>query len=64
MERYDGSNDGELNDCDVLRAEVTGTKDGIEKEIAVECVIRTSEKWGFLWPVLLIQVCLRRSLRR
>ncbi|MEI3518015.1 MAG: hypothetical protein V8R14_00590 [Clostridia bacterium] len=30
LERYDGSNDGELNDCDVLRAEVTGTKDGIE----------------------------------
>ena len=48
LERYDGSNDGELNDCDVLRAEVTGTKDGIEKEIAVECVIRTSEKWGFM----------------
>ncbi len=48
LERYDGSQDGELNDCDVLRAEVTGTKDGIEKEIAVECVIRTSEKWGFM----------------
>lgn len=48
LERYDDSQDGELNDCDVLRAEVIGTKDGIEKEIAVECVIRTSEKWGFM----------------
>lgn len=48
LDRYDGSNDGELNDCDVLRAVLTGTKDGIEKEITVECVIRTSEKWGFM----------------
>lgn len=48
LERYDDSQDGELNDCDVLRAIVTGTKDGIEKEITVECVIRTSEKWGFM----------------
>lgn len=48
LQRYDASGDGELNDCDVLRAELTGTKDGIEKEIAVECVIRTSEKWGFM----------------
>lgn len=48
LERYDASEDGELNDCDVLRAEVSGTKDGIEKEIAVECIIRTSEKWGFM----------------
>lgn len=48
LENYDGSNDGELNDCDVLRVEFTGTKDGVEKEIDVECVIRTSEKWGFM----------------
>ena len=48
LERYDGSSDGELNDCDVLRAVLTGTKDGVEKEITVECVIRTSEKWGFM----------------
>lgn len=48
LERYDASNDGELNDCDVLRAEVIGTKDGVEKEIIVESVIRTSEKWGFM----------------
>lgn len=48
LERYDSKNDGELNDCDVLRAVVTGTKDGVEKEITVECVIRTSEKWGFM----------------
>ena len=48
LENYDGSQDGELNDCDVLRAVLTGTKDGIEKEIMVECVIRTSEKWGFM----------------
>lgn len=48
LERYDASQDGELNDCDVLRAVVRGTKDGIEKEIVVESVIRTSEKWGFM----------------
>ena len=48
LDNYDGSNDGELNDCDVLRVEFTGTKDGIEKEIDVECVIRTSDKWGFM----------------
>lgn len=48
LERYDSKNDGELNDCDVLRAVVTGIKDGVEKEITVECVIRTSEKWGFM----------------
>lgn len=48
LENYDDSNDGELNDCDVLRVEFTGTKDGIEKEIDVECVIRTSDKWGFM----------------
>ena len=48
LERYDDSNDGSLNDCDVLRAELTGTKDGIEKEIVVESVIRTSETWGFM----------------
>lgn len=48
LERYDGSQDGELNDSDVLRAVVRGTKDGVEKEIIVESVIRTSEKWGFM----------------
>ncbi len=48
LENYDDSRDGELNDCDVLRAVVRGTKDGIEKEIMVESVIRTSEKWGFM----------------
>lgn len=48
LERYDGSQDGELNDSDVLRAVVKGTKDGVEKEIIVESVIRTSEKWGFM----------------
>ena len=48
LDNYDGSNDGELNDCDVLRVEFTGTKDGVEKEIDVECVIRTSDKWGFM----------------
>lgn len=48
LERYDDSQDGELNDSDVLRAVVRGTKDGVEKEIIVESVIRTSEKWGFM----------------
>jgi saccharopine dehydrogenase (NAD+, L-lysine-forming) len=48
LDRYDSSHDGQLNDCDVLRAVVKGTKDGIEKEIVVESVIRTSEKWGFM----------------
>jgi Saccharopine dehydrogenase and related proteins len=48
LEGYDGSQDGGLNDCDVLRAVVKGTKNGIEKEIIVESVIRTSEKWGFM----------------
>lgn len=48
LERYDGSNDGKLNDCDVLRAVVKGTKDGVEKEVVVESVIRTSERWGFM----------------
>lgn len=48
LERYDSKQDGELNDCDVLRAVVSGTKDGIEKEIIVESVIRTSRKWGFM----------------
>lgn len=48
LERYDDSRDGELNDSDVLRAVVKGTKDGVEKEIVVESVIRTSEKWGFM----------------
>ena len=38
----------ELNDCDVLRAVVRGQKDGVEKEIMVESVIRTSTKWGFM----------------
>lgn len=48
LSRYDDSNDGELNDSDVLRAVVKGTKDGVEKEVIVESVIRTSEKWGFM----------------
>ena len=48
LERYDGSQDGELNDCDVLRTVVRGTKDNVEKEIIVESVIRTSKKWGFM----------------
>jgi saccharopine dehydrogenase-like NADP-dependent oxidoreductase len=48
LAEYDASGDGELNDCDVLRAVVTGTKDGVEKEITVESVIRTSERWGFM----------------
>ncbi|MEG1584215.1 MAG: saccharopine dehydrogenase NADP-binding domain-containing protein, partial [Anaerovorax sp.] len=48
LERYDGSEDGNLNDCDVLRAVVTGTKDGVEKEVVVEAIIRTSDKWGFM----------------
>lgn len=48
LERYDSSQDGELNDCDVLRAVVKGEKDGVEKEIMVESVIRTSTKWGFM----------------
>ena len=48
LANYDDSQDGELNDCEVLRVEFTGTKDGVEKEIDVECVIRTSEKWGFM----------------
>lgn len=48
LERYDGSRDGELNDCDVLRAVVRGTRDNVEKEITVESVIRTSTKWGFM----------------
>lgn len=48
VENYDDSEDGGLNDCDVLRAVVIGTKDGIEKEITVESVIRTSQKWGFM----------------
>lgn len=45
---YDSSQDGELNDCDVLRTVVKGKKDGIEKEITVESIIRTSTKWGFM----------------
>lgn len=48
LSRYDDSNDGQLNDSDVLRAVVKGTKDGVEKEVIVESVIRTSEKWGFM----------------
>jgi len=48
LDRYDGSQDGELNDCDVLRTVVKGTKDNVEKEIVVESVIRTSKKWGFM----------------
>ena len=48
LSRYDNAGDGELNDCDVLRAVVRGTKDGLEKEIIVESVIRTSTKWGFM----------------
>lgn len=48
LERYDDTQDGQLNDCDVLRAVVRGTKNGVEKEIVVESVIRTSEKWGFM----------------
>jgi len=48
LERYDASGDGELNDCDVLRAVVRGMKDGIEHEIIVESVIRTSTKWGYM----------------
>jgi len=48
LDRYDGSQDGELNDCDVLRAIVRGTKDNVEKEIVVESVIRTSKRWGFM----------------
>ncbi len=48
LANYDDSQDGELNDCDVLRAVVKGTKDGVEKEIVVESIIRTSEKWGFM----------------
>ncbi|HWQ79630.1 MAG TPA: saccharopine dehydrogenase NADP-binding domain-containing protein, partial [Anaerovoracaceae bacterium] len=48
LERYDSSGDGELNDCDVLRAVVKGMKDGTEKEIVVESVIRTSTRWGFM----------------
>lgn len=48
LERYDSSCDGELNDSDVLRVVVKGTKNGIEKEITVESVIRTSTKWGFM----------------
>lgn len=48
LDRYDGSGDGELNDCDVLRAVVRGTKNDVEKEIVVESVIRTSTKWGFM----------------
>ena len=48
LERYEGKDDGELNDCDVLRAVVRGQKDGVEKEIMVESVIRTSTKWGFM----------------
>lgn len=48
LDSYDSAQDGQLNDCDVLRAIVRGTKDGIQKEIIVESVIRTSEKWGFM----------------
>ena len=48
LENYDGSQDGPLNDCDVLRAVLKGTKDGVEKEVIVESVIRTSDKWGFM----------------
>jgi lysine 6-dehydrogenase len=48
LEEYDSSRDGPLNDCDILRAVVDGTKDGVEKEIIVESVIRTSKKWGFM----------------
>lgn len=43
---YDSSQDGELNDCDVLRVVVNGTKDGIEKEYVVESVVRTNRRTG------------------
>jgi len=48
LENYDDLNDGELNDCDVLRVEVKGKKGGVEKEIMVETIIRTSKRWGFM----------------
>jgi saccharopine dehydrogenase (NAD+, L-lysine-forming) len=48
LDTYDSSQDGALNDCDILRAVVKGKKDGIEKEIIVESIIRTSKKWGFM----------------
>lgn len=48
VDEYDDSADGELNDSDVLRAVLKGTKDGVAKEIVVESVIRTSQKWGFM----------------
>ena len=52
LDGYDSSQDGELNDCDVLRAIVKGKKDDIEKEIMVESIIRTSKKWGIMAGVL------------
>jgi saccharopine dehydrogenase-like NADP-dependent oxidoreductase len=48
LERYDGSNDGPLDDCDVLRAVVRGTRGGVSQEIVVESIIRTSKRWGFM----------------
>lgn len=48
LDGYDTSGDGELNDCDVLRVVVKGTKGGKEKEIVLESVIRTSKRWGFM----------------
>lgn len=48
LERYDGSNDGPLDDCDVLRAVVRGTRNGVQQEIVVESIIRTSKRWGFM----------------
>lgn len=48
LNRYDNSKDGQLNDSDVLRAVIKGTKDGVEKEVVVESVIRTSQRWGFM----------------
>jgi saccharopine dehydrogenase (NAD+, L-lysine-forming) len=46
LAEYDSSQDGELNDCDVLRVVVKGTKAGVEKEFVVESVVRTSKRWG------------------
>lgn len=48
LAEYDGTQDGPLNDCDVLRAVVRGAKGGVEKEIVVESIIRTSKRWGFM----------------
>jgi saccharopine dehydrogenase-like NADP-dependent oxidoreductase len=47
VKEYDASEDGPVNDVDILRVVMKGTKDGIEKEYTVECIARSNEKLGY-----------------